>query len=98
MVENIEEFGAQLQVQSFRQTRVLRDRKIHVAKSGTKDRVPTQIAKSAESRLHEGQRIEIAGAWIPMRQNGIPSGHDIGPLIKIKPAASVGRISNWNRT
>src|SRR5580692_3878219 len=98
MVENIEELCAQLQIQSFRQAGVLRDGEIHIAESGAKDRVPTQIAKGAEGWLHEGQWVEIAGVWIPMRQNGIHSGHDIGPLIEIKPAAGVRRIGDRNRT
>src|SRR5580700_6563713 len=94
MVENIEELCAQLQVQSFREPGVLRDREIHIAESGTKDRVAAEIAEGAEGWLHECQRIEIARARRPIGQNRIHSGHDIGPLIEIKPSTGIRRIGD----
>jgi len=89
VVEDVEELGAQLQVQAFVDFRVLGHGEIEVGIARTIDRIAAEIAEGSESGLGEGSGVEVSGEGIPVGQNGVNAGHDVGPLVKVETAGGV---------
>ena len=58
MIEEVEGFRSELQVHTFRQHRILHQRRIEALKSRSFQNIPACIAKRSRSREDESVRVE----------------------------------------
>lgn len=84
MVEDVEELGAQLHGKCLGDLGVLGKREVSVPIARAVNAVSADIVESAIERLLECERVEIAADRVPIRVNGIHSGHQVRTLIEIE--------------
>ncbi len=87
MIENIEEFGAELEIQPLGQLRILRQRKINIPKAGAVDCVATKIPEIA-CGCGEGEWVDVAVRGIAAK-NLVNAGNYVRSLMEILRAICI---------
>src|ERR1700728_281745 len=68
VIENVEEFGPELRVETLGEMPVLRHREVHVAESRVREDVAAHVAKAPEGgRNHDGIAFRVASEQIKCR-------------------------------
>src|SRR5580698_6599291 len=98
MVKDVEELRAQLQIEAFINLCILGHGEIEVGVAGAENGITAKIAEGSLRWLREGVGIEVSGERIPVGQNGVHAGHDVGALVEVETAGSVVHGDDGNGT
>src|SRR5262245_25611256 len=92
MVEDVEEFGAELQVETVEDLRALANGEIHIPELRSEARISAEIAESAIGRLRERRAIQIADhvrSRLPAGVDGIDPWDHVRALVEIRARVEV---------
>src|ERR1700730_18631279 len=96
MVENIEDFPTELQLEGFAKFKNLGEGEVHVLEARPVDLIAPKIPKRAARRLRERVWVQVALVRCPVGIDGVYTGDHVRSLVKIERTARVVRIHNPN--